>query len=257
MKYLPILLLFISFHIFGQGDFPEPMSPPRLVNDFTSQLNASQKQMLESKLRQYRDTTSSEIAVVIISSVKGYDIAQYAAELGEKWGIGKGNKDNGVLLLVALDDRKVNISTGYGMEAVVTDAYARRIIQNYIVPNFRQGAYFKGIDEATSVLMALASGEFSAEPKEVSPAGGAFLFLVFIFFLIFIISRFNRVKKGHYASKPLDPMAALILMGGLNGHKGRGFGDFSKGGGVFGGGSSSFGGFGGGSFGGGGASGSW
>ena len=128
----PILfLLFVHLTVGAVSqDFPEPMSPPRLVNDFAQTLNAQQLKLLENKLRNYNDSTSNEIAVVVIGSTGPYDINQYGADLAERWQIGKSKKDNGVLLLVAMDDRKVSISTGYGLEPVITDADSKRLIDN-------------------------------------------------------------------------------------------------------------------------------
>lgn len=256
-NYLLLVIVLLPFLALAQADFPTPQSPPRMVNDYTGTLDSRQIELLEYKLRTYRDTTSNEIAIVIVANIAGYEVAQYASELGERWGIGKKQKNNGVLILVAKDDRKVNISTGYGLEPVITDAHSKRIIQNYIVPNFRNNDYFTGLDQASSVLMALASGEFKADPKQSPSAGAPFLLFILLIILIIIISARNTRNK-HYSSKPLDPLTTLIMMGGLSGRNGRSYSDFSGGKGVFGGGGgSSFGGFGGGSFGGGGASGSW
>lgn len=249
MRLFLILLFFSTVNVFGQ-DFPEPMNPPRLANDFAQVLNPQQLSLLENKLRNYNDSTSNEIAVVIIGSTGPYDISQYGAELAEKWEIGKAKKDNGVLLLVAMDDRKVNISTGYGLEPVITDADSKRLIDNYILPNFRNGQYFVGIDQTTSILMAMASGEFEADPNEQKSLGRPFLAVVFIIWLFWNISRLRSRKRRSYGSRPLDTMTSMWMLGGLNSGRGRGFDSFSSG-------SGSFGGFGGGSFGGGGASGSW
>jgi uncharacterized protein len=248
-QLLSILLFFSALTLLGQ-EFPQPMNPPRLVNDFAQALNSQQLGLLENKLRNYNDSTSNEIAVVIIGSAGAYDISQYGAELAEEWKVGKTKKDNGVLLLVAMDDRKVNISTGYGLEPVITDADSKRLIDNYILPNFRNGQYFEGIDQATSILMAMASGEFKADTNGEKSLGKPFLFVVFIIWLFWNISRFGNKRKRSYGSRPLNTMTSMWMLGGLNSNRGRGFDSFSSG-------SGSFGGFGGGSFGGGGASGSW
>ena len=248
-QILSLLLVLLVLDATGQ-DFPEPMSPPRLVNDFAQALTKKQLGLLENKLRNYNDSTSNEVAVVIIGSTGPYDIAQYGAELAERWQIGKAKKDNGVLLLVAMDDRKVNISTGYGLEPVITDADSKRLIDNYILPNFRNGKYFEGIDQTTSILMAMASGEFKSDPKDQKSLGRPFLFIVVIIWLFWNLSRLGRKRKRSYGSRPLDTMTSMWMLGGLGGGRGRGFDSFSSG-------SGSFGGFGGGSFGGGGASGSW
>ena len=234
-------------------EFPEPMSPPRLVNDYVNALSEQENQLLEGKLRRYNDTTSSEFTVVIIGSTGDYDIAQYAAELGEKWGVGKKGKDNGLVILVALEDRNIGVSTGYGLEPTLTDANIKRVIETYIKPNFRQGQYFTGLDEATSIFMAMASGEFVADPN--NEPGWESALVLFIIFMIFMVGipylRYRSMKKNHFGGKKnLDFITAMMLMSSM----GRG----GRGGGGFGGGSGGgFGGFGGGSFGGGGAGGSW
>jgi uncharacterized protein len=239
--------------IMGQADdFPPRMNPPRMVNDYAGLLSTQQANALEHKLRSYRDTTSNEVAIVIIRSTGMYDISQYGAELGQKWGIGKKGKDNGILILVASNDRKVNISTGYGLESRVTDAASKRIIEDYIIPSFRQQKYFEGLDQATTLIIGLAQGEFSADKitgQEQGQEGAiAFIIILLLFFVIFPMMRKRSVQKAHYGTRPIDVMTAMMLMGS---HRGRGsYQDFSSGRGGFGG-------FGGGSFGGGGASGSW
>ncbi|MEQ8414562.1 MAG: TPM domain-containing protein [Imperialibacter sp.] len=237
-------------------DFPKPMSPPRIVNDYVNLLSQQETNMLENKLRGYRDTTSNEFAVVILETIGQDDIDLYGAELAQKWGIGKKGKENGVLVLVAISDRKVSISTGYGLEGAIPDAYAKRVIEKYIAPNFREQKYFQGLDQATSILMSMASGEFKADPRTAKKTPGVLsLILVFFFVIIPIISVF-RGRRGHFSSRKPGFWTMLFLMSSMNRGRGNTFNDFNSGRGSFGGGSD-FGGFGGGSFGGGGASGSW
>lgn len=249
------LLVGAGLPLFGQ-EFPEPMSPPRIVNDYVNLLNQQQFNMLESKLRKYRDTTSNEFAVVIVESIGQDDIDLYAAELAQKWGVGVKGKENGLLILVAVADRKISITTGYGLEGAIPDAYAKRVIERYITPNFRQERYFEGLDQATSILMGMASGEFKGDPTRKKTLPGALsLIIVFFFVIVPMISVF-RGRRGHFSSKPASFWTMLFLMSNMNRGRGNTFSDFNSGRGSFGGGSD-FGGFGGGSFGGGGASGSW
>lgn len=257
-----LLICSVSFS-FGQ-DFPEPMQPPRLVNDFVGLLTDNEFKNLESKLEQYEDTTSNQIAIVIIKSTGSYDIGQYSAELGEKWGIGKGGRDNGLLILAAMDDRDVYISTGYGLEGVVPDAAAYRIIQDYIIPNFRNQNYYAGLDEATSIVMGLAAGEFTADQLSGGPSNRKSrrslwsLLLPILFFGLISFSRYRRMARNHHGSD-VGFWAILALMMSSGGSRGgSSFDNFRGGSGTFGGGGGGgFGGFGGGSFGGGGAGGSW
>jgi len=246
---LPVLVCSFSF---GQ-DFPEQPNPPKLVNDFANILDDREDLTLEQKLVAYNDSTSTQIAVVTINSLKGNDIAEYSFRLAEKWGIGQKGKDNGVLILVALEDRKMFIATSYGMEGVIPDALAKRIVENYMKPNFRNNNYYKGIDEATSVIMGLASGQFTADQigrKKTGLYRLIFPLLIIIFFIVISYSRFRRVRGSHMAGSNLNFLTFLFLMSAMSGRGGRGYSNFSSG-------SGSFGGFGGGSFGGGGAGGSW
>ena len=251
---LPVLVCSFSF---GQV-FPERPKPPKLVNDFANILSDREELILERKLVAYDDSTSTQIAVVTINSLKGNDIDDYSFRLAEKWEIGRKGKDNGVLILVALEDSKMFIATGYGMEGVIPDAIAKRIVENYMKPNFRNNNYYKGIDEATSVIIGLASGLYTADQigrKKIGLSRLIFPLFVIIFFIVISYSRFRNVRGSHMAGSNLNFLTFLFLMSAMGGRGGRGYSNFSSGSGSFGGGS--FGGFGGGSFGGGGAGGSW
>ncbi|WP_144603662.1 TPM domain-containing protein [Algoriphagus algorifonticola] len=256
------LFSLVSLVGFAQ-DFPPVPNPPRLVNDFTQTLSQDEVARLERKLVAYNDSTSTQIAIVMIRSIGQYDISDYAFQLGDQWGIG-GKEDNGVLILAAMNDRKVFIATGYGMEGVVPDALANRIVDNLIVPNFKMESYYQGLDQATDMIIKLASGEYKAE--EVISNGNhgraIFIFLLFIFlFVILPLLKNRNDNDNHMGGKGggVDILTTIMLANLLKGGGGK-FGDFSKGGGSFGGfggGGGGFGGFGGGSFGGGGAGGSW
>jgi uncharacterized protein len=247
---------------FGQ-DLPAITN--RLVNDYTGTLQASQVQQLESKLVAFDDTTSTQIAVVILPTTGDYDIADFGVRLAQKWGIGNKGKDNGILLLVALNDRAVTIQTGYGVEGAVPDAIAYRIIQNEIKPAFRQGDYYSGIDQAVNALISYTKGEYKADPRGASSGGSGFSgILIFVIIIVVILAIFGRGRKGGGGGgNVLSGRGAselfwwtLLSQMGKGGGGGGGFGGgFGSGGGGFGGGG--FGGFGGGGFGGGGASGRW
>jgi uncharacterized protein len=141
MHFKTIILLFfiglMTTAAKGQGDFPPKPSPPRLVNDFSEILSSAERERLERKLVAYNDTTSSQVTIVLIKSVGPYDISDYAFQLGDQWGIGQRDLDNGVLILAAMEDRRVFIATGYGMEGAIPDILAKRIVDQLIVPNFR------------------------------------------------------------------------------------------------------------------------
>jgi len=240
-------------------DLNLPSEPVGHVNDFADMLTRSQRQQLETKLRNYRDTTTTVIAIATIKSLKGRDIQQVGTELFSKWKMWQGNKDNGVLILVARDDHKVRIEVGYGLEGAIPDIMAGRIIRNIINPNFKKGHYYRGLDEATSALIQLASGEFTGHlakerSSQKNDTASIIVFILFVVFVIYSSSRKGGGKnngRGGRRRRTLGPGGFIWLGGG-------GFGGGSGGG--FGGGGGGFGGFsGGGGFGsgGGGASGGW
>ena len=260
MKMRLIIILFLYLFHFPVSliaqDIPERPVPPRLVNDFVSLLSESQLNALESKLRQYHDTTTTQIAVVIIPTTNGYPVSEYAFELGEAWGVGQKGTDNGVVILVATDDRDLFIATGYGMEGVLPDAYVKQIVENYMKPAFREGAFYEGIDAATSQIILLAAGEYQGTPPRKSKPAPWFIILLILFFFLFPFFRAYRNASQYAAMNDVPLWTAWILLNqARRTHQGR-YSGWSSGGG-FGGGGSSFGGFGGGSFGGGGAGGSW
>ncbi len=235
-----------------------PATPNRLVNDYTNTLSASQVQQLERKLVAFDDSTSTQIAVVIMQSTGSYDIADYGVRLAQRWGIGGKEHDNGILLLVALGDRAVTIQTGYGVEGAVPDAIAYRIIENEIKPAFRQGDYFTGIDKATDALIAYTKGEYKAPPKqqgEGEGVGALFLIVIIIVVVVALLGRGGGRGGGNVlGGRGTSDLFWWTLLSGMGRGGSRG-GGFGGGSGGFGGGG--FGGFGGGGFGGGGASGRW
>lgn len=260
-KLLPLFLILI-FPLFGSAqNFPEQPNPPRLVNDFTQTLSQSEVAALEQKLVAYNDSTSTQIAIVMISTLDGYPVDDYAIQLAEKWGIGQKGKDNGVLIFIAKDDRKIFIPTGYGMEGVMPDGLVKRIIETDIKPAFKEGRYYDGLDQATSSMFRLAAGEYQAEASEQGKGGPPIIFILGIIFFVIFIFWFKIRSVKHYSVLNNIPFWAAwtLLNQAQRSHRGT-WGGFSGGGGSsWGGGSSGggFGGFGGGSFGGGGAGGSW
>ena len=247
-------------------DFPERPQPAKLINDFAGVIEKSSEQALEQELVAFARQTSTQIAVVTIPDLGGYDVSGYAFNLAEKWGIGQKGKDNGVLILVqpktAGKRGQAFIATGYGLEGVVPDAVANRIVDKEMIPRFKQNDYTGGIAAGVSVLMELTRGEYSAEGymKKTANSGSVVggLGIIIIFFLVFLTS-LGRQRARHTSLGHDLPFWVLLTMlgSGSRNHSGS-WGSFSSGSGPFGGGSGGgFGGFGGGSFGGGGAGGSW
>jgi uncharacterized protein len=257
-----IAALLIGFSAAAQeNDFPQRSD--RLVNDYADLLTDQEEAQLERKLVNYHDTTSTEIAVVTITSLGGYDAMDYAIQLGEYWGVGGSEFDNGILILVAKDERKLAIATGYGLEGAIPDAATFTIRDEYMQPYFSKGEFYTGLDKGTDILIALAEGEYTVEdiPGRNPDGGGgiAVLFILgFIIWTIFASRKANRYRKGAYGNRKMDFWTAFFMgsMLGGAGRSGRSWSDFNSGGGSFGGGGG-FGGFGGGSFGGGGSAGSW
>ena len=271
LLYTLLFVLVSAFTSLGQT-LPEKPNPPRMVNDFANLLTPQEQQQLEQKFRVYNDTTSTQIAIVTVPTLDGYDISEYAFALGRKWGIGQKGKNNGILILVkpkaGNEKGKVFIATGYGMEGAITDARSNRLIDEVIIPAFQKKQYYQGLDEATTALIQMARGEYKADKKgagkEVSPLSSLLVFIIIaiVFGVIAALGRARRNAGSVYSSDGHHTSSLpwwLLLMGMGSGFGGGrssgGWNDFSGGGGF--GGGSDFGGFGGGDFGGGGAGGDW
>ncbi|TVQ88625.1 MAG: TPM domain-containing protein [Bacteroidetes bacterium] len=261
------LLGFVFIFLIGslQALPPQP-SPPRLVNDFENILTAAQVSTLESKLANYANTHQTQIAIIITDDLYGLEIADFSTRLGTAWEVGKAGFENGIVITVAPQKRDVYIAVGYGLEGVIPDITARRIVENEILPAFRSENYFQGLDNATNVIMQLAAGEFPASEyaqQEEVPSGAVFVPFILIILLVFFLSRRRRNYTSPGKSIPFWTMLWLLSHGsrgsrGSYGNFSSGRGSFSPGRGGFGGGRpGGFGGFGGGRFGGGGAGGSW
>ncbi|MGE0077246.1 MAG: YgcG family protein [Bacteroidales bacterium] len=254
-NFLLIVSLFVSSHVLSQ-EVPDPMNPPRLVNDFAGLLDHDEWSRLESKLRAYHDTTSTQIYVVIVNDLQGYDISDYAFRIGEKWKVGQKGINNGVVIIIkpriGNERGQAFIATGYGMEEIIPDAIANRIVDNEMIPNFKQNSYYAGLDAATDVIIDLALGKYTAKQYQKGESPIAGIIFVVVFFLIIILSMGKHSRANSSALGRSVPFwIAMSMLGG--GGRSSGFGDFSSGSGSFGG----FSGGGGGSFGGGGAGGSW
>lgn len=261
-----ILPLLAAFHLVAAAQVPDPCFPQKpkdegsLVFQYTAFLDPQEKEHLNNKLVHFARETSNRIAVVAVDSLCGYPPADFAFQLGEAWGLGKKGIDNGVLILVkpngAAGTRHVFIAVGYGLEGAIPDLIAKRIVDEEVLPQFRQGDYYAGMDRATDVLMALAKGEINAKSygEKSVPWGTVAVLVLFTLFILFsVMGRTRRYAR----TNGIDFWTAMTLLNAASGRHGGSWGGFSggRGGGGFGGGG--FGGFGGGSFGGGGAGGSW
>ena len=256
---LSIFFIFLSGLVGLAQDIPPKPDPPRLVNDFASQLNPTEAAALEQKLTAYDDSTSTQITVVVVPTTGDYPIADYAFALGRQWGVGQKGKNNGIVVLWASSDRKVFIATGYGMEGAIPDAIAKRIINQVIIPDFRNGMFYRGLDRGVDAIMKYAAGEYKADPVEEEEGFPVGLIVFLIIFFVVLIAISSGGKGGNNRGKGYNDGPVFWPYTTYSG-RGRSSGSWGGGGfgGGFGGGSGGgFGGFGGGSFGGGGAGGSY
>lgn len=243
MKKVFLFLLLIPA-AYSQPEIPQLHN---WVNDFTGTLNESQLSSLNYKLKTFQDSTTDQLVFLMIPTLNDYPLEYYSMDVAEKNKIGTKEHDNGVLLLVVKNDRKIRIEVGYGLEGSLPDALASSIIRNVIKPYFRNEQYYQGIDAGLNAIISAVKGEYVAlknneDTKNKSPIA---TILFIIFFIIIFFLRGGRRGLGGF-----------ITYGGMGGFGGFSSGSRGRGGGFGGGG---FGGFsgGGGSFGGGGASGGW
>jgi uncharacterized protein len=252
-----VLLLSVIVHA---QDIPIPArpNPARLVNDIADQLTPEQEQTLERKLVAYDDSTSNQITIVILRDLSGYEPEVFATELGEKWGVGGAQFDNGVVILISLgndqEKRKAFIAIGRGLEGAIPDMTAGQIYEDILVPNLRGQDFYGAFDKATDALIRAAAGEYKAPAGYRKKGKGGFnpgKLIIAIIILFAILSMFGGGGRGGgYMSRRgyRGFGGPVIFPGGFGG--GGGWSGGSGGGGGFGG-------FGGGSFGGGGAGGDW
>jgi uncharacterized protein len=250
---------FFVFSSFSHAQIPEQPVPAYPVNDFAGLLSSEQVNTLNNKLVSFAEKSSNRIVVVIINDLGGYEPSEFAYKIGESWGVGSSKFDNGIVFLVKPKTEnsagKVFIATGYGLEGVIPDATAKRIIETEVIPHFKNGDYYSGIEAGLDVVMKLALGEISYDEWEgASDEGGGIIGVIFVIVVIALLFLGFLLggKGGKGSGSTLSGGGRPIIMGGFGGGS---FGGGSSSGGGFSGGFR--GGFGGGSFGGGGAGGSW
>lgn len=243
MKKLLSIFFALCIGISVNAQIIEKPNPPRLVVDEADVLSDSDEAQLEAKLDKYNDSTSTQIQVIFVQSLNGLDIFDYAQQLAEGWGIGQKDKNNGILILTSIGDRKMRVHPGRGVEDKITDAFSSDIINNILKPAYKNGQYYQGVDDATTAIMQQLNGTYQANHK-ADWFGPALVFFIIIFIII-MLAIFGRRGGGGGSG-----IANAIFWSSLgSGSRGGSWGSGSSGGG--------FGGWGGGSFGGGGASGSW
>ena len=279
-QFLAALIIFAALFGAARADVPVPPLKTR-VTDLTGTLNAQQRGELESRIAAYETRRGSQIAVLLLPTTKPEEIEQYSIRVAEAWKIGRKGVDDGLLLIVAKDDRRLRIEVGYGLEGVIPDSVARRVIEERITPRFRDGDFHGGVRDGVDQLIRLAEGEKLPPPQASAMPGPVardpFQYIVPAFIVCVVLGGLLKALLGRLPGSlatgaglglvawllfglGIAAIAALVgfILAFANTGSGRGgSGWSSSGGGSSGGSSSSWGGGGGGSFGGGGSSGRW
>jgi uncharacterized protein len=267
MNYLKILVIALVFPFFSfaqqfdKDGIPVKPNPPKLVNDYANIIPDNEEAQMESYLEELALSSKTRVVVVTINTLNNYEKAQFTYEIGERWGVGDANFDNGIVMLVKPKEAdgkgSTFIATGYGLEGILPDATAKRIVEKEMIPRFKNQDYVGGIAAGLQIVSDLALKEYPASAYDKKSTktsrrgrkGIGFLGMIVIFIIFSIISRI-RSARYHSMSSGTSFWSALFLANAMRGSSHGSWSDFSSGGGGFGG-------FGGGSFGGGGAGGDW
>ena len=257
IKILWVFIALFSFlPSFAQFEIPKKPDFQTSVYDYANLLSADEKTQLEEKLIRYSDSTSTQIIVATVTTINGEDIGILTPKWAQEWGIGQAKEDNGVFILVAQKERKIWISPGYGLEDRLTAGIGGEITRNIIVPEFKAGSYYKGLDKGADALFDVFKGKYKGERKQTKKGNNIPILpiLIIVLILIFIAIK-NKNNNGNNGNSgggmSLTDIILLSSLGRSGGFGGGGFGGGSSGGGGFGGG------FGGGGFSGGGSGGGW
>jgi uncharacterized protein len=247
--------------IFGQFTIPEKPQEQTSVYDYIGLFSERQKINLENKLVRYSDSTSTQIVVIVIETTKNESIGILAPRWAQKWGIGQAKEDNGILILLAQNDREIWIAPGYGIEPILTAGIIGEITRKVIVPEFKRGNFYAGLDKGSDTIFQLLNGEYKGVRKQKKSRHRAKSIFFIVGIIAFLVLMFLGNKKnknggrGFRRGSLADTLFTAVILSSA-GSRGGSFGGGSSGGGSFGGGGFG-GGFGGGGFSGGGAGGSW
>ena len=258
LRTLLFLGLLLSQIGFSQFTIPPKPDFQTSVYDYASLLSATEKSQLEEKLIKYSDSTTTQIVVVTVEELKGEYIATVATQIAQNWGIGDAKKDNGVLILLAKKERKIWIAPGYGVEDRLIAGINGEIIRNIIIPEFKAGSYYNGLDKGADAIFEVLKGKYKGKRVEKEKDGGFLPILVFIIIFVVIMYISSKKNGGNSGNNSggMPSLLDVIILSSLGRGNGGGFGG-SSGGGFSGGGGGFGGGFGGGGFSGGGAGGDW
>jgi uncharacterized protein len=265
------LLLLISLALpqagFAQFDIPAKPKLQTSLYDYAGIFSQNEKAQLEEKLINYSDSTSTQIVIVVVKTINGENIGTLTPKWGHEWGVGQEKEDNGVFILVALQERKIQIAPGYGVEDRLTAGELGEMTREVILPHFRNGSYFNGLNDGVDAIVKMLNGKYKSQRKpdkgddSDGPGGSIVLLIIIIIIVVAIISRRGGGGggRGGYGNRGGGDIGSSILTGMILGSLGRSSGGGFSGGGGFGsGGGGGFGGgFGGGGFSGGGSGGSW
>lgn len=250
--------ILLQLVVFAQRPgIPERPNPPKLVNNLSKEfpdfISKSEAAALEQKLQAFSNETSNQVVVVIVDDLEGYEPWDFATELGQQWQVGQEKEDNGVVILIkptgGQGERKTHIAVGRGLEGAIPDMTSNDIVNNELIPNFKDGNFYKGIDDACNVIMSLAKGEYNHKDYSKKSKGvSGFVIVVIVIVIIILLAKFGPKGNNRGGGSGWTYGAAGFMGGFGAGRSSSGFGGGSSGG---------FGGFGGGSFGGGGSGGSW
>lgn len=262
IKLFLFSIVFLFFHcgvIFAQFTIPEKPSFQTSVYDYAKVLSADEKTQLEEKLIRYSDSTTTQIVVITIESLQGEDVSQLATKWAQTWGLGQAKEDNGVIILVAKAERKIAINPGYGLEDRLTAGIGGEIIRNIIIPEFKAGSYYKGLDKGADAVFDVFNGKYKGERKQSKKEKFPIkLIFIIAFIILFIIIKSKNNNGGNSGNSDGGPsLLDVIILSSLGRNSGGGGFGGSSGGGFGGGGGGFGGGFGGGGFSGGGSSGGW
>lgn len=254
-----LIALLLCNSIFAQYTIPEIPKLQTSVYDYANILSATEKAQLEEKLIRYSDSTTTQIVVITIESLKGEDVSQLATKWGQTWGIGgTAKEDNGVVILVSKDERKIAINPGYGLEDRLTAGIGGEIIRNIIIPEFKAGSYYNGLDKGADALFNVFKGKYKGERKQNKQKDFPILPIIIIVIVILVILSKNKNGGGNSGNSGGGPsLLDVIILSSLGRNSGGGGFGGGFGGGSSGGGGGFGGGFGGGGFSGGGSSGGW
>jgi uncharacterized protein len=261
-KFFGLFLILLTLSTVQAQEIPVQPNPPHLVNDLAGIMTPEQVQQLESRLVAFNDSTSTQIAVVTLKSLNGYTASEMAERIGTSWKVGQNKYNNGMVILIkpkiGNEKGEAFIATGYGLEGKLPDATCKRIVDEVMIPEFKNGDYVAGINVGALTVMKVATGEYkdgSFGAKRGRGEKSPIVPFVILIIMAFIVMRGFRGRGNHHSIGHNIPIWPFLFMGGLGGFGG---GSNNNSGGGFGGGNSGgFGGFGGGGFGGGGAGGSW